>query len=239
MNEVDLYLDMQRRYYSVAGDNDNWMDALVGGYDQHEAYPYEKFLLEHYDRPTEEDIALDFGCGPGRMIRRMSQHFHRVDGVDISEGMTYGARRRCVDLPFQPFLWVIDGKSLPGIPNETYDFVYCTISFHHICSYPIRMSLLSEFSRVLRRGGKICLHFMYTTQPREQWPHHVDWRESAHDVDSTNGFHDVRVTPNNISQVKEDFASVGLIDFKPTTTDHLPFPHECTTHFLFAHATKL
>lgn len=247
MDDVQRYLDMQKGYYSVHPDHDTNMDLLVGAFQHHEAYPYEKYLLNStyddigelktYFAPLKEKIALDFGCGPGRMIRRMSKFFKRVDGVDISAGMIAGARRRCYDLPNRPFLWEIDGKSFPGIPDETYDFVYCTISFHHICSYPIRMALLSEFSRVLKKGGSVALQMMYTTHERSAWQHHVDWRESNHNAMATNGYHDVRITPDNLPQVKEDFASVGLVNFDYRLAPP-PFSHETTTDFIFIYASK-
>lgn len=237
MDDIERYLDMQRSYYSVDPSHDTNMDLLVGAFNYHENYPYETYLLENYPNP-EGKLALDFGCGPGRMIKRMSKFFKRVDGVDISAGMIGGARRRCSELENQPMLWVIDGKTFPGIPDETYDFVYCTISFHHICSYPIRMSLLSEFSRVLKKGGSICLQMMYTTFDRAAWQHHVDWRESNHDAMATNGHHDVRITPDNLPQVEEDFKSVGLENFKYKLTVP-PFPHETTTDFIFVYAEKV
>ena len=58
---------------------------VVGNYGWHEKYPYEKYLLY---RPSNENesvvdidntlIGIDFGCGPGRMVKRMSKFFKRV-----------------------------------------------------------------------------------------------------------------------------------------------------------------
>ena len=54
----------------------------VGMFDDHERYPYEKYLLEHYTQPAAR--ALDFACGMGRMMNRMLKHFDHVDGVDLN-----------------------------------------------------------------------------------------------------------------------------------------------------------
>ncbi|MCI4324240.1 MAG: methyltransferase domain-containing protein, partial [Thermoplasmata archaeon] len=39
------------------------------------------------------DVALDFGCGVGRLAQALSRHFQRVDGVDISSSMLATAER--------------------------------------------------------------------------------------------------------------------------------------------------
>src|SRR5919197_5077582 len=43
--------------------------------------------------PERHGSVLDFGCGVGRLSRRLSQSFDRYVGVDISEGMVERARQ--------------------------------------------------------------------------------------------------------------------------------------------------
>lgn len=239
--DVEKYRRMQKTQYSAVPPEDNAMrNCVVGCFGEHEKYPYEQYLLPEHESMLNK-TALDFGCGPARMIRRMAPYFKRVDGVDISPTCIETAQRWTAGLPNPPRLYVNDGVVLDGVPSGEYDFVYSTIAFHHIASYRIRLSLLHEFFRVLRPGGRLALQMFYTTTPREKWAQHVDWRESNHDAPSTNGYYDVRITPTNLPQVGEDLEAVGFADFMPVMAPYPPPPHprsESETDWIFLHARK-
>ena len=239
-NDVEKYRQMQKAYYSSIPANDDAMKSnVVGCFDAHEQYPYEQYLLKHVWEPKMR-VALDFGCGPGRMIRRLAPLFRRVDGVDISPTCIETARRWTADS--KPNLYVNDGVKLDGIPSDEYDFVYSTIAFHHINSHFIRMSLLDEFYRVLKSGGRLCIQMFYTTTPRDQWTQHTSWRESFHNAPMTNGYFDVRITPDNIHEVEEDVCAViGFTDFESEIAPYPPPPHPkgpSETDWVFIHARK-
>ena len=81
------YTLMQKSFYD---DETISPEDVVGSYGWHEKFPYESQLLfKRGDmrfplfESTKDKIALDFGCGPGRMVLRMSPLFERVDGVDL------------------------------------------------------------------------------------------------------------------------------------------------------------
>src|SRR4051812_37482864 len=42
--------------------------------------------------PQGKDLALDFGCGPGRLVGALKSRFSRVVGVDVSPAMLAAAR---------------------------------------------------------------------------------------------------------------------------------------------------
>lgn len=96
-------------------------------------------------------IAADFGCGVGRLLIPLSEHFESVIGIDISPGMLNEARQNCAAL---------DNVSLLDIESVPHglSLVHSFIVFQHM---PVEdglriMKLL--FAR-LAGGGIAALHF--------------------------------------------------------------------------------
>jgi SAM-dependent methyltransferase len=111
-------------------------------------------ILEWVDRVhplPSKSLALDFGCGVGRLSQPLANHFQQVRGVDISPSMIALARRfnrhgdRC-----QYFLH--SEQNLALFADGTFDFIYSSITLQHIRPRFIQL-YLSEFARVLRPGG--------------------------------------------------------------------------------------
>lgn len=181
-NADQKYLQMQLQQYQDASVPS---EHVVGHYAWHEAFPYETFLLhEHGDVrfPVvplgSRHRALDFGCGPGRMVRRMSALFDQVDGVDIAPRLLDDARKI---VPEGSELWATDGDNLGGAPKNVYDFIFCTVSMHHIAVWEIRMRILAAMKDALRVGGCITLQLGYTpTYPWLAVPNHAYWRDAPH-----------------------------------------------------------
>lgn len=164
MADFDAYLRMQKAEYAkvfeVLGDR-----TVVGHYDFHENVPYETLLLHRYGdlrRPIFDGFAgrtaLDYGCGEGRMIRRLSPLFERVDGVDISDDMVALARERCSGSQ----IWSTAGSDCAEAADEAYDFVYSTISIQHIGSFDIRDRIIKDLNRVMKSGGKGTLQMLFS-----------------------------------------------------------------------------
>lgn len=103
--------------------------------------------------PLKRGVALDFGCGVGRLTQALAHHFDECHGVDIAETMLERARAinrhggRCTY-----HLNQVDNLQL--FPSDTFDFVYSNIVLQHM---PVEVSTayLPEFVRVLRRGGLV------------------------------------------------------------------------------------
>ncbi|HBI16258.1 MAG TPA: SAM-dependent methyltransferase [Desulfobulbaceae bacterium] len=99
------------------------------------------------------DLALDYGCGVGRLSRALSTAFLRVVGVDISEAMLAEARAATAGYDNIQFLRT-NGQNLECIADETVDFIYSNIVLQHSPRKNQRL-LIKEFCRVLRPRGSL------------------------------------------------------------------------------------
>lgn len=145
--QVDEYGKYSKTY-------DSCKDKCVGNWDAHELYPYDTYLLENYDGKFNK--ALDFGCGMGRMIKRMLSKFTKVDGADlISQNLEHAKIYLEKDLT-NVNLFKTDGLSC-SIDSEDYDFIYSTICLQHICVHETRFSIIKDFYKLLNETGEIWL----------------------------------------------------------------------------------
>lgn len=101
--------------------------------------------------PAFDGMALDFGCGVGRLTQAMARRFASCVGVDISPQMIQNAEA----LNQNPHCTyeVLPGSFLP-FAAKTFSFIYSNIVLQHV---PRKYSLgyLREFERVLKPGGTL------------------------------------------------------------------------------------
>lgn len=95
---------------------------------------------------------LEIGCGAGRMTKRLSEVFGKVNAVDISGQMIAQARSALGDCPNVGF-HVNNGADLSMFPDEHFDFVISAIVFQHIPKRAIVENYISEAWRVLKRNS--------------------------------------------------------------------------------------
>jgi SAM-dependent methyltransferase len=103
-------------------------------------------------RPTSFNVALDFGCGVGRLTRPLADHFTKVYGLDIAPGMIDQANEYQRGNPVCEFV-VQDADDLRRFADGSIDFVCCLLVLQHIPSRVAIETYLREFVRVLRPGG--------------------------------------------------------------------------------------
>jgi ubiquinone/menaquinone biosynthesis C-methylase UbiE len=96
-------------------------------------------------------IALDYGCGVGRLTRALASRFAQVIGVDFSAAMLAEAQAANATIANLQFL-SNRGDDLPGIGDHSIDLVYSNIVLQH-SPRKIQRALLAEFCRVLKPGG--------------------------------------------------------------------------------------
>ncbi|MFN8388678.1 MAG: glycosyltransferase [Bdellovibrionota bacterium] len=98
-----------------------------------------------------DKLALEIGCGVGRLLRAASTQFQKVIGIDISHVALEEAKRLLSDVA-NVELQTGNGSDLQPIADESVDFVY---SFAALGSMPVQVfaGYLLECNRVLKGGG--------------------------------------------------------------------------------------
>lgn len=96
-------------------------------------------------------LALDFGCGVGRLSAALAGHVDRVLAVDVAESMLDVARR--MDRSGGRVRFVLNqAPDLSFVPSGSVDIVYSSLVLQHLPPTPAR-GYLREFARVLAPDG--------------------------------------------------------------------------------------
>lgn len=205
MGEYSAYLNMQRNYYTQPLDS----KYIVGNYAWHEAFPYEQMLLNEYGEEgkplfsnLKDKVALDFGCGPGRMVNRMKKLFKRVDGVDLSPRLLEEAGKTHPGSKF----FVSSGDDLGGAKG--YDFIYSTICMQHIAVHSIRMNIFKHMFEALLPGGQITIQMASNSLPGFTGGGHALYREDKVDATGTNSACDVAIMERDFPLIEEDMSTL-------------------------------
>jgi SAM-dependent methyltransferase len=103
--------------------------------------------------PPPRRLALDLGCGEGRLARDLKTRGYRVVGVDGSPTLVRLARE--ADPEFAAY--VADAASLPFM-SARFDLVVAFMSLHDIAGPE---NAMREVARVLERGGRLCLAIVH------------------------------------------------------------------------------
>ena len=104
--------------------------------------------------PATRGLALDFGCGIGRLTFALTHHFGRVVGIDISESMLRqaAALNQCENCAF-----VANASDCLPFATGSFDFIYSAIVLQHVPEKKIVRRYISEFVRTLKPGGLLVM----------------------------------------------------------------------------------
>ena len=120
------------------------------------------YELESRGIAVTRGVALDFGCGVGRLTQALASRFTQVVGVDVSPQMIETATALNPFPERARFVW--NGEPhLQQFADGTFDFIYTNIVLQHI-EPEISEVYLREFVRLLTRGG--ILVFQLPSHPR-------------------------------------------------------------------------
>jgi len=104
--------------------------------------------------PREHELALDFGCGVGRLTRALARHFRRCYGVDISESMICRAKE--LNQSIQNCEFMVNTESHLGVfPDDQFDMVCTLIVLQHLPDKRSIRTSISEFVRIVKRNGLV------------------------------------------------------------------------------------
>jgi SAM-dependent methyltransferase len=97
---------------------------------------------------------LEFGCGPGRVLRMMFRHADdlRVVGTDVDAAAIDWCRS---NFPFGEF-HVNDKNPPTNLPSSTFGLIYAISVFSHLAEQP-HVGWLRELRRLSRRDGVLIL----------------------------------------------------------------------------------
>ena len=95
---------------------------------------------------------LDAGCGTGQIIPYLLPKASRILGVDSSHKMIEAAKTHYGNNPDVEFI-ESSLENMP-LPSASVDVVVCSMVLHHASNPAVT---LKEFSRVLKKGGVLCI----------------------------------------------------------------------------------
>jgi SAM-dependent methyltransferase len=106
--------------------------------------------LDDLGLPVGSRLALDFGCGVGRLTVALAEHFDYVTGIDISTEMIARA------IPNERVAY-IQRDSLETAGTARFDLVYSMVVLQHM-PQDLQHGYVREFFRVLKPGGVAMFH---------------------------------------------------------------------------------
>jgi SAM-dependent methyltransferase len=108
-------------------------------------------LLAREEIEFDPEVALDFGCGVGRLTQPLAARFNKAYGVDISPQMVRMAQiyNRYPDRCY----YIVNAEpSLRVLADNSVSFIYSMIALQHIPP-PVCANYLRDFVRILKPGG--------------------------------------------------------------------------------------
>lgn len=112
----------------------------------------ESFWLRAMFNPPANGTALDIGCGFGRTVAWMQQHYAAVIGTDISAEAVAYAQQQFQQSPHVRF-YVNEADALPAeIAAGSIDFAYAFTVFQHI-PRQFSASILTQLAGLLSDSG--------------------------------------------------------------------------------------
>ncbi len=144
-------------------------DKAAAKFDDNDPSVYNLCRRDYHDVLAEaarEPFAdlLDAGCGTGAMLDMLKKDCpdKNYTGIDLSEKMIETAKKK--HLEGVRFV-AGDCEALP-FPDDSFDVVTCSMSFHH---YPNPETFFMSLRRIMRPGGRLILRDMASGSGFVMW----------------------------------------------------------------------
>jgi len=116
-------------------------------------------LERNFNIEIKPTIALDYGCGVGRLALPLAERCANVIGVDISATMLMETKRNAEERGFKN-IRVQNADEFWDAEADTYDFVHSYIVLQHIKPV-IGYQIVEKIVGRLKNGGCGMLHFTF------------------------------------------------------------------------------
>jgi SAM-dependent methyltransferase len=148
-----FFVDTRRTYRSVE----------VDGFWEGGERDLDRLLTVAGARLRPSDVALDIGCGVGRLTRAIARRTAFVYAIDVSPEMIDLARSYNRDL--DTVEWIVgDGVSLRPLRDSSVDVCLSHVVFQHIPDPEITLGYIAEIGRLLKPAGWAA--FVVSADPR-------------------------------------------------------------------------
>jgi ubiquinone/menaquinone biosynthesis C-methylase UbiE len=110
-------------------------------------------LLNDYHIHFVGKVALDFGCGIGRVTQAFSSFFDEVFGVDLSQEMVDQAK--AINKKNNVIYIQNSSSRLDMFHDHQLDLIFSILTLQHISRKELIIDYLKEFKRILKPNGII------------------------------------------------------------------------------------
>jgi 2-polyprenyl-3-methyl-5-hydroxy-6-metoxy-1,4-benzoquinol methylase len=139
---------------SLQGGDENYFSAEVGD------------SLIRFARTHDADLrgrVLDFGCGPGHLVRKLLAAGVKAEGADFSPTSIERLRETAAGNPNFGGASLIESLPSTALPSDTYSTVFFVETIEHLLEDDLRTTI-AELHRIVRPGG----HVVVTTPNDEK-----------------------------------------------------------------------
>jgi ubiquinone/menaquinone biosynthesis C-methylase UbiE len=117
------------------------------------------------DRLVKADTLLDVGCGTGKHLQHLQQHY-QVAGLDISPELLAMARENCPDVPFY------QADMVDFALDRNFDVIICLFSaIAYVKTLDRLYEAIATMSRHLQPGGLLIVEPWVS--PEKYWRNHI------------------------------------------------------------------
>jgi cyclopropane fatty-acyl-phospholipid synthase-like methyltransferase len=176
-------------------------------------------------------VVLDYGCGPGFLVRYVAGRAQTVYGVDISRGVLECARV----INSAPNVSFLHTTGMADLDDATIDLAYSIAVAQHLTDSVLQRAL-DTLRRKLKPGGRLLLHIVLDATG---WRTEEEWRRDvslAGRLKLKYGLNCFTRSEQRVRDMLEDagFESIVVQSMRDICPE--PFDDVCTQHLVCARA---